>query len=184
MVVIRKKLVVVGDGSCGKTSLLQRFTTGLFSTEHEPTVFENYVADFAVNGKDIELTLWDTAGQEDYNRIRPFSYMDSDVVLLCFDVSRPITLENALMKWAGEIRYYCPKVPVILVANKMDIRHDEKVNTVGSIAGAEVADKIGANHYVECSAKTGDGVAEVFDKAVRAALHKQKIKTKWCSCIR
>ncbi|KAK0398732.1 hypothetical protein QR680_002728 [Steinernema hermaphroditum] len=181
MAPIRKKLVVVGDGSCGKTSLLQRFTSGAFSDEHEPTVFENYVADIMLKKKKVELTLWDTAGQEDYDRIRPFSYIESDVVLLCFDVGRPITLENAVMKWVGEIRYYCPGVPVIVVANKADLRKEQA--TVSATDGSSAADRIGAYAYIECSAKSGEAVAEVFEIAVRATLQKQKKANKWCCFV-
>ncbi|KAF9412216.1 GTP-binding protein Rho1, partial [Podila epigama] len=58
---IRRKLVIVGDGACGKTSLLIVFSRGVFPTKHVPTVFENYVTDVQVDGKNIELALWDTA---------------------------------------------------------------------------------------------------------------------------
>lgn len=59
-----------------------------------PTVFENYVADIQVDGKQVELALWDTAGQEDYDRLRPLSYPDTDVVLICFAIDSPDSLEN------------------------------------------------------------------------------------------
>jgi Ras family protein A len=59
-----------------------------------PTVFENYVADIQVDGKHVELALWDTAGQEDYDRLRPLSYPDTHVVLICFSIDRPESLEN------------------------------------------------------------------------------------------
>ncbi|KAK0398733.1 hypothetical protein QR680_002729 [Steinernema hermaphroditum] len=181
MAPIRKKLVIVGDGACGKTSLLHAFSKGTFSPEHDPTVFDNFVVEMMTKGKKVELALWDTAGQEDYDRIRPLSYMDSDVILICFDVARPNTLENAVMKWAGEVKYFCPGVPILLVATKTDLRHELKVSTVSAIAGGEAADRIGASHFVQCSAKEGEGVAEVFDKAVRAALHKDKKSMKlWC----
>ncbi|KAJ7828795.1 small GTPase superfamily [Mycena olivaceomarginata] len=68
---IRRKLVIVGDGACGKTSLLILFTEGTFSAAYVPTVFENTIADVHIDGRDIKLSLWDTAGQEDYDRLRP-----------------------------------------------------------------------------------------------------------------
>ena len=61
---VRRKLVIVGDGACGKTSLLYVFTLGEFPTEYHPTVFENYVTDCRIDGKPVQLALWDTAGQE------------------------------------------------------------------------------------------------------------------------
>ncbi len=66
-----------------------------------PTVFENYVADVEVDGKHVELALWDTAGQEDYDRLRPLSYPDSHVILICFAVDSPDSLDNVGEKVSG-----------------------------------------------------------------------------------
>jgi len=85
----RVKLVVVGDGAVGKTSLLIRYATGEFPNEYVPTVFENYTAQMKRETDVILLHLWDTAGQEDYDRLRPLSYPGADVVLLCFSTISP-----------------------------------------------------------------------------------------------
>lgn len=66
----------------------------------------------------VELSLWDTAGQEDFDRLRLLTYPDSDVILLCYSVDTPESLLNISEKWAKEIEYHCPNVPLILVANK------------------------------------------------------------------
>ena len=89
MAAIRKKLVIVGDGACGKTCLLIVFSKDQFPEVYVPTVFENYVADIEVDNKQVELALWDTAGQEDYDRLRPLSYPDTDVILMCFSIDSP-----------------------------------------------------------------------------------------------
>ena len=94
MATIRKKLVIVGDGACGKTCLLIVFSKDEFPEVYVPTVFENYVADIEVDHKNVELALWDTAGQEDYDRLRPLSYPDTDVILMCFSIDSPDSLEN------------------------------------------------------------------------------------------
>jgi hypothetical protein len=76
-----------------------RYHTDTARTQvYVPTVFENYVADVEVDGKHVELALWDTAGQEDYDRLRPLSYPDSHVILICFAVDSPDSLDNVTEK--------------------------------------------------------------------------------------
>ena len=183
MAAIRKKLVIVGDGACGKTCLLVVFSKDEFPEVHVPTVFETDVADIEVDGKTIELALWDTAGQEDYDRLRPLSYPDTDVILMCFSIDNPDSLQNIPEKWSPEVKHFCPNVPIILVGNKKDLRNDEhtkrelarmKQTPVKTEDGAAVATLINANCYLECSAKTREGVREVFYAATKAALQKRK----------
>jgi small GTP-binding protein len=190
MAAIRKKLVIVGDGACGKTCLLIVFSKDQFPEVYVPTVFENYVADIEVEGKQVELALWDTAGQEDYDRLRPLSYPDTDVILMCFSIDSPDSLENIPEKWTPEVRHFCPQVPIILVGNKKDLRNDEstrrelaklKQEPVKHDDGKQMADKISAYDFLECSAKTKDGVREVFETATKAALaskHKKRRRGK------
>lgn len=187
MASIRKKLVIVGDGACGKTCLLIVFSKDQFPEVYVPTVFENYVADIEVDSKQVELALWDTAGQEDYDRLRPLSYPDTDVILMCFSIDSPDSLENIPEKWTPEVRHFCPNVPIILVGNKKDLRSDVgtirelqkmKQQPVTNEDGQAMADKIGAYGYLECSARTKEGVREVFELATRAALQTKKRKKK------
>lgn len=115
---LRRKLVIVGDGACGKTCLLIVFSKGTFPEVYVPTVFENYVADVEVDGRKVELALWDTAGQEDYDRLRPLSYPDSNVILICFSVDSPILW---IMFWKNGSQKFCISVKVsplfLLVVN-------------------------------------------------------------------
>jgi small GTP-binding protein len=74
------------------------FLTNCYPQVYVPTVFENYVADVEVDGKHVELALWDTAGQEDYDRLRPLSYPDSHVILICFAIDSPDSLDNVQEK--------------------------------------------------------------------------------------
>ncbi|KAI5480057.1 Rho GTPase [Pseudohyphozyma bogoriensis] len=83
---LHRKLVVVGDGGCGKTSLLHVYVQQNFPSVYEPTVFENHVVELVIDDTPLEMSLWDTAGQEDFDRLRSLSYPDSHVVLLCFGV--------------------------------------------------------------------------------------------------
>jgi len=189
MAAIRKKLVIVGDGACGKTCLLIVFSKDQFPEVYVPTVFENYVADIEVDNKQVELALWDTAGQEDYDRLRPLSYPDTDVILMCFSIDSPDSLENIPEKWTPEVKHFCPNVPIILVGNKKDLRNDSstikelgkmKQEPVKPEEGRTMAEKINAFAYLECSAKSKEGVREVFETATRAALQVQKKKKKVC----
>ena len=193
MVAIRKKLIVVGDGACGKTSLLVVFSRDEFPEHYMPTVFENYVADVQIDDKLVELHLWDTAGQEDYDALRPVFYPDSDVILLCFSIDNPDSLRNVTERWTPEIREYLPNVPVVLVGNKRDLRNDEKTKEelaeqkekpVTWEEGRKMAEEIGALAFLECSAKNKDGVWEVFEAATRATLiRKKSTKTQRCCVI-
>lgn len=119
---LRRKLVVVGDGAIGKTSLLTSYKTGAFTEEYVPTVFENSLASVRIEDKVVELSLWDTAGQEDYDRLRPLTYPDTHVVLVCFAVDKAESLVSVHQKWAHELDQYCPGVPRILVGCKGDLR--------------------------------------------------------------
>ena len=140
----------------------------------------------------MELALWDTAGQEDYDRLRPLSYPDTDVILMCFSIDSPDSLENIPEKWTPEVRHFCPNVPIILVGNKKDLRNDEntrrelakmKQEPVKAEDGRAMAEKISAFNYLECSAKTKEGVREVFETATRAALQVKKKKKTKCSIL-
>ncbi|KAF1476778.1 Rho-related GTP-binding protein RhoF, partial [Megadyptes antipodes antipodes] len=92
-----------------------------------PTVFEKYAASLQVGGKPVKIHLWDTAGQEDYDRLRPLSYLDTNVVLICFDVTNPNSYNNILTKWYPEVTHFCKGVPVLLVGCKTDLRRDREV---------------------------------------------------------
>jgi len=121
----RKKLVVVGDGATGKTCMLIRFAEDKFTEEYIPTIFENRAVKINVDGNELELTLWDTAGQEAYEVIRPLAYKDADVVLICYATDSPESLRNVTQMWVEEIRHYCPNTPILLIATKSDLKKAE-----------------------------------------------------------
>ena len=165
------KLVIVGDGAVGKTTLLIRYTTNYMPGEYIPTIFDNYSSRVLIDSHVVNLSLWDTAGQEDYDRLRPLSYPQTDVFLICYSIDSRSSFQNVKLKWVPEIRLYCPNTPIILVGTKIDLRETNlRTNQVESKDALEVAKHLKLQNYLECSSLTGDGVQELFNAAVRAVL--------------
>jgi len=173
------KCVTVGDGAVGKTCMLISYTTNSFrADEYIPTVFDNYMANVLVDGKLISLGLWDTAGQEDYDRLRPLSYPGTDVFLACFSTISASSFANIKEKWVPEIMHNCPAAPVILVGTKTDLRETQQFRhqAISTEQGQKLCKEIDAACYCECSALTQDGLKEVFDSAIRSVLSPKKKK--------
>nr|XP_032823712.1 rho-related GTP-binding protein RhoF [Petromyzon marinus] len=176
------KVVIVGDGGCGKTSLLTVFTKGEFPLEYAATVYEQHQAVVTMDGFSLALQVMDTAGQEDYDRLRPLCYNGASVVLLCYDVMCPTSFDNIVQKWNPEMRHFCPGVPSFLIGCKTDLRKDrEKVRKLRSGGqepitykqGAALAKEVEARDYIECSAKDRDNVETIFKEAASAALQER-----------
>jgi len=180
---INVKLVVVGDGAVGKTCLVLAYTTNTFPESVLPTVFDNYSFDAIVDGKFARIGIWDTAGQADFDRLRPLSFRGTDVFLICFSIGAPVSLSNVAEKWALEVKHYGPNVPIVLCGTQMDLRDDEKtikslkangLKPVQQEEGEKMKIKIGALAYVECSALSLSNVKNVFDESVRAAFSRME----------
>lgn len=129
-----------------------------------------------VDGKPISLGLWDTAGQEDYDRLRPLSYPQTDVFLICFSIVSPPSFDNVKAKWYPEIDHHAPNIPIILVGTKLDLREDpgtlealrqKRMEPVSYDQALVCAKEIKAHKYLECSALTQRNLKSVFDEAIR-----------------
>jgi len=173
------KCVVVGDGAVGKTCMLMSFSNNTFPQEYVPTVFDNYNTAIMVNDIPYNLGLWDTAGQEEYDRLRALCYPQTDVFLMCFSVISPSSFENIKIRWYPELQHHCPGTPCLLVGTKIDLRDDASVieglksqglSPISKEQGDAMCKEIGSSGYVECSALTQKGLKQVFDEASRVVV--------------
>lgn len=131
------------------------------------------VASYRIGDEPYTLGLFDTAGQEDYDRLRPLSYPQTDVFLVCFSVTSPASFENVREKWFPEVHHHCPGVPCLIVGTQTDLRDDpsvreklakQKMQPVRKEDGERMAKELGAVKYVECSALTQYKLKDVFDE--------------------
>nr|XP_048303278.1 rho-related GTP-binding protein RhoF isoform X2 [Myodes glareolus] len=154
--------------------------TDSFSTKHyAPSVFEKYTASVTVGNKEVTLNLYDTAGQEDYDRLRPLSYQNTHLVLICYDVMNPTSYDNVLIKWFPEVTHFCRGTPVVLIGCKTDLRKDKEqlrklraaqLEPITYTQGLSACEQMRAALYLECSAKFRENVEDVFREAAKVAL--------------
>jgi len=142
-------------------------------------VFDNPAVTVMVGGEPYTLGLFDTSGLYDYPRLRVDSYPQTDVFLVCFSVVEPSSFQNVRDKWVPEITRHCPTTPFLLVGTQIDLRDDpshidrlakSKQKPISTEAAEELALKLRAIKYVECSALTQKGLKNVFDEAILACL--------------
>nr|XP_022919141.1 ras-related protein ced-10-like [Onthophagus taurus] len=167
------KITIVGDGYVGKTCLLVCYTTKQRPTsQYIPTVFDNYDEDYTLDEKTHRITIWDTAGQEDYDRLRVISYPNTACFVLCYAINNWNSFLNIKAKWVPELKQHEPFTPIILVATKCDLRKvdDPNWDLVPLEKGLEAAKEIKAAQYLECSAYDITGIEEVIENAVRVSL--------------
>ena len=147
------KCVIVGDSGVGKTSLLICYFKSSFPS-HVPRMYDVFTKNVMIDDKVFVLNLWDTVGTDDYDRIRPLAYSQADVFLVCFSITDYKSFKNVKEKWCPEISLHCPKVPLVLVGTKQDLRDDRKNlqylnknQIISFIQGVEMAKEIKAFSY-------------------------------------
>ncbi|CAD8212186.1 unnamed protein product [Paramecium pentaurelia] len=164
------KLIVLGDANVGKVDILLSYIKDQISQDFIPKVFENYTITTVVDGKKINLSLWDTAGQETYNRLRILSYGQADVFLIVFSIIDEQSFQNAVTKWYQDVDVpELKNVPKIFVGNNKDQRNLSNPSHVQYEAAKSKIDQL-QYQYLECSSQTQEGIKEVFDQAIKKVL--------------
>jgi small GTP-binding protein len=170
------KVVIVGDTQVGKTCLLSRLTTGQFQGTDQPTIgagFQN-LAITAAHGV-VSLQIWDTAGQEQYRSLAPMYYRNAQAAILVFDLTNHRSFLG-LEDWVAELeaREADDRVKLFVVGNKCDLAQDRVLDRAK-------AERFAQSHhalaYYETSAKTGDGVIELFTEVADSATVKKQALT-------
>ncbi|CAF0889149.1 unnamed protein product [Didymodactylos carnosus] len=190
------KVVVIGDGYTGKTTLCVVYKDGQYPQDpYVPTIFENYAATVTLFNKKWILNLFDSAGQEEYDQLRIMAYPNTDVFILCFSVVDPDSYANILSKWIPELNRYSSKVPVILVGTKIDLRSDlttleqltkKQQKPITQNQGEYLARLCSAKRYIECSSMLNFNVRDVFDQAVHAHmmhLRRTQLNCSWINSL-
>ncbi|XP_053687051.1 ras-like GTP-binding protein RhoL [Sabethes cyaneus] len=161
-------IVVVGDGTVGKTCLLHAYTDESFTIEYIPTIYDKGSIDLILNGIKYTIQLHDTAGQEDYERIRQQFYKRANCFLLCYAINSRTSFENITAKWLPELTAN-QRVPIVLAATKLDLRRNIS-SEISTREGEQLSRKMNANSFVECSAKENINIKLAIEEAVRACL--------------
>ena len=163
----RFKIVVVGDGAVGKTSLIKKFTKGTFEKDYIKTIgaqFSKYNKEF--NGDMVILLFWDIAGQDDFNFLHHLFYKESKAVIIVYSLE-----ENELGRksfthiknWHEAVEQNCGNIPIVLFANKVDLVDESSLNS------AEIQKHVNEYNFLNfflTSAKTGQGVIEAFNTII------------------
>lgn len=171
MSIIKYKICIFGDGGVGKTTLTQRYMTGIFQEKYQLTIgMDFYLKKLEVDGNEVSLQIWDFAGEEKFRFLMPGALLGAHAAIFMYDLSRYGTLEN-LNDWFSLFKETIQKenedIPFILVGSKLDL---EDFRTVPKEKGLEMADQHGAIGWVECSAKDGTNVSRIFEELARGVV--------------
>lgn len=179
------QLVVVGNNNVGKSSLCVTFSTGQFPSLFTPMECNRvpHEKDVTVGETTVHVKCVDTEGHEDYDSTRPESYPDTNVFLLCFSLSSETSFESLKSKWLPELKHHAPRVPILLVGCKSDLRRGNDAKNLITVKQAKsMCKQLKAAGYVECSALKKLGVDECFLQATKIALGKAD-SGKGCGCV-
>lgn len=173
------KCVLVGDSGTGKSYLLSTYVRRAFPGDYHPDFLDSYSVELNINNSMAQLHLWDTAGSEEYDRVRPLCYPNTNVVIICFSIADPISFHNVTHTWLPDVNPYCSTTPILLVGTKRDLREnkeivenlkEKKLSPITQQQGMDLAKQIGAVGYFECASIQMAGLDEIFEKAAQISL--------------
>ncbi|KAK3591826.1 hypothetical protein CHS0354_007683 [Potamilus streckersoni] len=173
---------LVGDGMVGKTSLALTLLKKMLPEKYVATVFDNYNGSQWLAGDMHTVSMFDTAGQQDYEGLRVFTYKESVVIVVCYSVADRESFSSVRELWLPEIQKHTRgnnKTPIILVATQTDLRNKSEWDvdkTVSTSEGVQLAKYIGAEEFIECSVVNKEGVSEVLEKSIICASKQRKKK--------
>ncbi|XP_060528084.1 rho-related protein racC-like [Cylas formicarius] len=168
-------IVLIGDGYVGKTSILKALGNCEYNVRSatQANLYDELHIEHKLSDRSVHFKLIDTAGQEEYDEVRREWYKKAQMFVVCFSLADKVSYENVLERWIPEIQPYRHKT-VILVGTKLDLRQPRSPDCVNSEKGVRLQKKIGAKHYVECSAATGHGLKQIIDAASSAIVANQR----------
>lgn len=162
------KVTVIGDGSVGKTSLIQKFTQGIFKTDYIKTIgaqLTNYETE--IDGYRIELIFWDIAGQDEFHFLRPTFYRNSKAAIIVYSLEENDLGERSfkhITKWCGDVKQFCGEIPVVLFANKVDLVNEKSVDREKI---QNMVKELNLLDYYLTSAKTGQGLDQAYNALIK-----------------
>jgi Ras-related protein Rab-21 len=170
---MRLKVVLLGEGRVGKTSILLRYVRGEFAEKQQSTLQASYLDKrVSVGTTNAQLSVWDTAGQERFHALGPIYYRDADGALLVYDITDAESFSK-VRKWVKELRKIVGDgITIVIAGNKIDLERNRQVDEKEVLAYAE---SVGATHFYT-SAKQNTGLNECFLDIARRTVEKKKAK--------
>ncbi|KAJ5076569.1 rho-related gtp-binding protein rhog [Anaeramoeba ignava] len=171
------KVVFIGNDGIGKTSLIATYHDKKIPEKYVPTVYDNAKKIFQNEDKEIEIQFWDTARYHGYDRFLPLFLSQSNLTVICFAINDYESFENIENYWILQVDHFTPNSKRILIGTKIDLRNklkEENKKFVTKEEGIELAKKINAIKYFECSSLNQKGIETIFNEIVLICIGKYK----------
>jgi small GTP-binding protein len=173
------KVCLFGDGGVGKTTLINRYLTGVFKSDSEITIgVDFHIKKLEIQGRRVSLQIWDFAGEDRFRFLLPSYVLGASGGIFMYDITRYTSLKN-FQEWLDIFKqgYTGPsnQIPIIIVGSKLDLEYKRAVSRTEAYELAKKNDLFG---YIECSSKNGQNVQDVFLEIGRLMLKQSKLVNK------